>query len=318
MRHRQLFRALALSCLVAGSTAAVAAGPDDPVAAATQRAARGGEGPYRALMTMDARLPTHTLYRPADLTAGPGRWPVIVWGNGACHNLGNRFRYFLTEIASHGYVIIAIGPIGAQLVESKVELTPEEAGRPAGAKSTTNWRQLIEAMDFAEAENAREGSAFHGRLDTKHIAVMGQSCGGLQAITASADPRVTTSVIWNSGTFDNTSAALDGTDATRDSLKKLHAPIAYISGDSSDVAFKNSNADYALLAPTLPAFRGWAKGIGHTGTYRQPGGGLFTGVALDWLDWQLKGDKQAAKRFTGKDCGLCKDGGWVVESRNLR
>jgi dienelactone hydrolase len=315
MRHRHLFRALALSCLLTG--AASAANPDDAVAAATQRAARGGEGPYRALMTTDARLPTHTLYRPADLTAGAGRWPVIAWGNGACHNLGNRFRYFLTEIASHGYVVVAIGPIGAQLVESKVELTPEEAGRPAGARSTTNWRQLIEAINWAEAENAREGSAYRGRLDTSHIAVMGQSCGGLQAITASADPRVTTSVIWNSGTFDNNVAALDGTDATRESLAKLHAPIAYISGDSSDVAYKNSNADYALLPPKLPAFRAWAKGIGHTGTYREAGGGLFTTVAVDWLDWQLKGDRKAAKRFIGKDCGLCRDSGWVAESRNL-
>ena len=314
MRHRLLACALALTIT---SATPVLAADTDPVAAATQRAARGGEGPHRALMTMDARLPTHTIYRPADLTAGNGRWPVIAWGNGACHNLGNRFRYFLTEIASHGYVVVAIGPIGAQLVESKVELTPEEAGRPPGSKSTTNWRQLIEAMDWAERENAREGSAYRGHLDTTHIAVMGQSCGGLQAITASADPRVTTSVIWNSGTFDNNAAALDGTDATRDSLKKLHAPIAYISGDASDVAFKNSNADFALL-PKIPAFRAWAKGIGHTGTYREPGGGLFTSVAVDWLDWQLKGNKQAAKRFVGADCGLCTDAAWVAESRDLR
>ena len=31
---------------------------------------------------MDARLPTHTIYRPADLTAGNGRWPVIAGGTG--------------------------------------------------------------------------------------------------------------------------------------------------------------------------------------------------------------------------------------------
>ena len=120
------------------------------------------------------------------------------------------------------------------------------------------------------------------------------------------------------GTTGALAAAPDGTDATRDSLKRLHAPIAYISGDASDAAFKNSNADYALLAPTLPAFRGWAKGVGHPGTYREAGGGLFTGVAVDWLDWQLKGDRKAASRFVGPDCGLCQDAGWVVESRNLR
>jgi hypothetical protein len=53
--------------------------------------------------------------------------------------------------------------------------------------------------------------------------------------------------------------------------------------------------------------------VGHGGTYRQPHGGEFTIVALSWLDWQLKGDKQAAKMFKGKNCLLSKREGWTIE-----
>ena len=71
-----------------------------------------GSGPFKAVMGEEPGLPSHTLYHPADL-AKAGKLPVIAWGNGACINAGNRFRDFLTDIASHGYLIIANGPIAA-------------------------------------------------------------------------------------------------------------------------------------------------------------------------------------------------------------
>src|SRR5690349_15092472 len=52
-----------------------------------------GSGPDPAIMQVDPGLPTHTLYRPEDLAAA-GKMPVVVWGNGACWNAGNSFRWF--------------------------------------------------------------------------------------------------------------------------------------------------------------------------------------------------------------------------------
>src|SRR5262245_36287638 len=76
-----------------------------------------GTGHYKAIMEMDAMLPTHTIYRPADFAQlGAAKLPIIAWGNGACVNAGNRFRHFLTEVASHGYLIVALGPVGARVL----------------------------------------------------------------------------------------------------------------------------------------------------------------------------------------------------------
>src|SRR6185312_4125635 len=67
-----------------------------------------GSGPFPAIMEVDPSLPTHTLYHPADLAAA-GQLPVVVWGNGACWNVGNAFRWFLSDVSSYGYFVIAVG-----------------------------------------------------------------------------------------------------------------------------------------------------------------------------------------------------------------
>ena len=48
----------------------------------------GGTGKYSAIMLSDASLPTHTIFRPADISTftKKHKLPLIVWGNGACFN----------------------------------------------------------------------------------------------------------------------------------------------------------------------------------------------------------------------------------------
>jgi len=55
----------------------------------------------------------------------------------------------------------------------------------------------------------------------------------------------------------------------------------------------------------------------HSGTYGQRYGGEFAGVAVGWLNWQLKHDARAAKMFVGRDCGLCVNPHWVVRTKNM-
>ena len=73
----------------------------------------GGTGPYKAEMVSDASLPTHCIYRPQDLQQvlrEQGKIPVILYANGACVNNNVEMRLLLNDLASYGYIAIAIGP----------------------------------------------------------------------------------------------------------------------------------------------------------------------------------------------------------------
>lgn len=297
-----------------------------------------GSGPWPAVMEMHPALPQHTLYRPARLDLlGATRLPLVVWANGACVNVGNRFRPFLSEIASHGYLVLALGPIGPREVES-LQSGSAYRGAPApgspaaraiaegrmpapGSTRTpppeTSPQQMIDAIDWALAENGRAGSALAGRIDTGAVAVMGQSCGGVQAIAAARDRRVRTLGVWNSGLFsdDTRPLAIAGADVTKASLKTLHTSAIYVTGEPSEVAFRNADDDVDRLE--VPVFRAWLEGTGHSGTYRERNGGDYAPVAVAWLNWQLRGDLRAAATFTGADCYLCRNPRWHVRKKRI-
>ncbi len=281
-----------------------------------------GSGPYPAIMEVDPGLPTHTLYRPADLSRA-GKLPVVVWGNGACWNVGNSFRWFLSDIASYGYLVVAVGPIEKRVLRTGMDpMTPIPPAGPPPANvdippSSSKSSQLIDAMNWALPQNDRKGSRFYHHLDASGVAVMGQSCGGAQALEVSVDPRVRTTVLWNSGLFPEPTSMGGGAPLARSDLKRLlHAPTAFISGDAEDIAFANANANYELVSH-VPVLRAYERGVLHSGTYSERNGGEFAGVAVAWLDWQMKHDTRAAKMFVGKDCGLCVNPRWVVRSKNL-
>ena len=176
---------------------------------------------------------------------------------------------------------------------------------------------MIDAINWAIAENERAASKYYKHLDSHKIAVMGQSCGGVQAIEVAADPRVTTAMIWNSGLFAKPTNLGGGKTLSKSDLESIHVPVAYISGDAQDIAFNNANADFDYMTK-IPAFRAYERGVGHGGTYREPNGGEFSGIGVAWLDWQLKGDPRTARMFEGRDCGLCVNPKWVVRTKNIR
>jgi len=176
-------------------------------------------------------------------------------------------------------------------------------------------------MDWAKAQNEKAGSPYRNKLDLAAIAVMGQSCGGNQALEADSDPRVKTAVIMNSGNFHRPIPGTPGFPAAMlpgspDMLKMVRTPIIYIIGGESDMAYKYSNGDFADIE-NVPVFKANLD-VGHNGTLWQPHGGKFAEVATQWLLWQLKGDKKAARMFNGNPCGLCREPEWKIERKNWK
>src|SRR5688572_4793808 len=264
----------------------------------------GGTGPFKAVMISEGSLLTHTVFRPADIGAATkkSKLPIIVWGNGACANSPWEHVNFLSEVASYGFMVIAIGPM------------PKEGERTRD-RSTSS--QMTDAINWAIAQNKDKASIYYDKLDIKEIAVSGMSCGGLQALETAPDPRVTTAVICNSGILANPGGGMPGMPPlTKDQLSKVHTPTLYLLGGEKDIAYGNGMDDFNRINH-VPVFVA-NMGVGHGGTYSQPHGGEFAKVATAWFQWQLKNDKEAGKMFTGNPSGLSKNSLWKVDRKNIK
>lgn len=264
----------------------------------------GGTGDYSAIMMADPDLSTHTIFRPEDLEAfgKDKKLPVITWGNGACYNSPWEHYRFLNEIASHGFLVIAIGTM------------PKETGEQIKDKSESS--QLTAAIDWAIAQNSNRQSDYYNKLDTSKIAVSGMSCGGLQALEVSSDPRIATLMVFNSGIFTNPVGRPSVLpNLGKDHLRKIHTPTLYLLGGPSDIAYENGMDDFKKINH-VPVFVGNLD-VGHGGTYQEPHGGEFARVATTWVKWQLLSDTEAGKMFTGDPCGLSREEGWTVQKKNI-
>lgn len=262
----------------------------------------GGTGPYKAIMQEEVSLKAHTVFVPQDLHAfnANNPLPVLVWGNGACSNSPWEHYKFLNEIASHGFIVVATGYI------------PMDDEPYQGPMSTSE--QQIESIDWVIAQNTDKNSPYYQKIDTKNICVAGMSCGGLQSLFNCADPRITTLMICNSGLFNmqNAHQAVGGMPMPpKEKLKEIHTPVIYILGGQEDIAYGNGMDDFHRIDHVPACAANFP--VGHGGTYREPHGGEFTIVALAWLQWQLKGDTNAAKMFLGTAPELTKRKDWTLE-----
>ena len=249
------------------------------------------------------------VFQPEKLDAFPKRdkLPVVVWGNGGCAMDNPRYNGLLETIASHGFLVITTAAGSAPATAPAAGAAPAAAGA-APRRANATAASLKAGIDWAEKENARAGSPLAGKIDTTQVAVMGQSCGGRLSLELGADPRVKTIGVFNAGVKPNEFPAL---------LAPLHGPTLFINGHERDFMMADSRATYDAV-DKLHAFYGSRHGAGHTATAYHVGGGEFANVASNWVRWQFKKDKTAAKMFVGKKCELCTNENWDTDSKRLK
>ena len=325
---------LALAIGLAGSVGlspTIGARQGAPVQPPTlDRSSSRAPAPYTSVRAAETSLLGHTLYRVNDLPSLRGaRMPIVAYGNGGCAaDGGTGAEPLLLELAAHGYLVGAGGvprdpqaPGGAPARGGRSG-EPPALDRPAPGQTATG--ALTEFIDWAIGENGRAGSPYRDRIDTSKIALAGHSCGGLQAIALADDPRVSTVVVLNSGTIPSAGIPLPGggfrrpmgyVPSNEKDLTEFHTPVLYLVGGPTDQAYSGSQADFRAI-DRVPLFLGNYP-VGHGGTYREPRGGLFGAIVVDWLDWRLKGIATHARRFAGADCLLCRADNWTVQRKNL-
>lgn len=257
----------------------------------------GGSGPYKAIATSEKSLPDFVVYRPENIEKAVSKerkLPVLVYANGGCANSSIHHERVLTEIASHGYLVIAIGAL---------QMTVEER-----THESTDAKMLLAAIEWITEQSENKKSGYYKNVDLKKIASGGQSCGGAQILAIAGDPRIKTYMMFNSGMGDMTMAG-----ASSKSLEMLNGNIIYIVGGESDVATNNALLDYERIDHVPVAFANLLAG-GHMGTFKDEFGGSFAKMAIAWLDWQFKG-KDNASIFLDEE--LSKYPGWTMKSKNF-
>lgn len=243
-------------------------------------------GMFDVVVEVDPGISDHTIWRPEPV--GMIKHPILAWGMGACSNdstsSGGVFSEMLREMASHGILVIADG-------------TPGGVGTGSDTGTTA---ALIKAMDWAEAENERPCSKYYHKLETKKIAVSGQSCGGIMAENAAADPRVTTAIPFDSGLF------------ARDPqlYMQLHTPMAIVDAGPDDIAYANGQADFEAIdtIPIMFANYEFHSSFEHNAGFTdQDNSGVFGVLAIAWLNWWLFDDMGPTGKgyFVGDQCGVC-------------
>jgi len=222
----------------------------------------GGSGRYPARALEDASLPGHTIFAPKNPPAG-AKLPVLLWGNGGCLAMGQVHGGVLTDIASHGYVVVANG------------------GKDPAQVSFSKNTDMFDGALWAASKGAKYGA------DATRVATAGQSCGGMQAYTANQAPNVKTTIIFNSGLLGKA-----GTLRPR-LANKLKGSILYMEGGRSDPGYSNGKSDYNSLTSTPAVFL--SQNTGHAVNKR------WHPLIIEWLNWQLKGEgtTTARAKFVG-------------------
>lgn len=109
-----------------------------------------------------------TMFRPRDLNASGFKFSPLTWGNGII-TTPDIYQVFLTNVASHGFVIIASNSIAVTANELRAGL---------------EW--LLEQND--------QPGELQGKLDVERAVSMGYSIGGTAAVIVGEHPSVITTV----------------------------------------------------------------------------------------------------------------------------
>lgn len=237
-----------------------------------------------------------TVFRPSHPRAVGRPLPVLAFGNGACaHTNNSEVTRILAFLASKGFVVVDTGSVD---------------GSPNGVPSGYPIPSLLtDAITWAEREQDRSGAPLRRRLDLTRVATAGHSCGGLEAMVAAQDRRVSGVVSLNSGFF------ADGAFGyPRSEVGKLHTPALFMDGGSADVAYANNQATYDLA--TVPAVLARHPQAGHTGfiTGSQVTDGMTT--VVQFLDMVLTGN-ETARAYILSPSGLAAKAPWAVATKNF-
>ena len=292
----------------------------------------GGTGPFKSEVVGDASCPGFTVYRPQnlqELVAQKGALPVIVYANGACFNNNVEMRLLLSEVASYGYVIAAIGPYDEEDVMAQwkgvlLSAYPETKGEVIMANGekilplTPEERQAREEQQAKQREEAQKKAKKNKKQQAEppfrtYPKMLLEVLSWLTDQNAAAG-----SEYYHCLDLDHV-AAMGQSCGGAQVLGVAHDPriktCVMLNSGIGDMEMMGTTKEslknlhqpmfYMIGGPGDIAYGNAQKDYeriadsipvvmlnskdGHSGTYYEKHGGNYAKAVVKWLDWQLKG-----------------------------
>lgn len=253
-------------------------------------------GPFTTTIQMNVGPSSnYAVYMPEGAPPAGAQFPLVGWVSGGATT--HDWYELLPHLASHGFVVVTSNSI------------------PGIGAEADLGREMMAGIDWALAENARQGAPLFGKLAATKIAASGYSMGSLATFTIANDPRLVTTV------------HISGGNMAPEPIRNLRAPAAFICGtpdpnctpldilsETCDIAAANCDLDF--MAATTPVFYANFPG-GHLGVMTSPHMERINGMMTAWLRRYLMDDAALSALFDGPDCTYCKDSNWKVQQKNL-
>ena len=319
----------------------------------TQVIENGGTGPWKSIVVGDASLPTHTIYRPENLKAyvdENGKIPVLLYANGACVNNNLEMSRLLSEVASWGYIVLAIGPYAEMpddafyaqwkgVVRGWYPETKEVAIMGNGERLTPYTEEELAAraaQQEAERKAAPAPAPAPFRTYPRQLLealdwLTDQNANAQSEYYHLIDLEKVAAMGQSCGgaqvlavahdpriktclIFNSGIGEMSMSGASKESLANLHQPMLYLNGGTADVAYENANGDWKRIKE-LPVVK-ISTIDGHHGTYYEKHAGAYAVAARQWLNWQLKGMVGDSALFMNDEYGKMMHPDWTFDRKN--
>ena len=233
------------------------------------------------------------VYYPTQLENETKKYPVVLWANGT-GSKSDTYTSFLKHLSSWDFIVISNDD-----------------------ENTRTGESLDAGIDLLIAENENADSVLYQKIDMSNIGIGGHSQGGpavfnMATVQPHADMIKTVYAVSATSSY-HTKVFKDGWEYD---ISKVNIPTMLTAGTQSFDAGTATSADqesdekagimqgicplwsldenFGLLPDTVDKLYVRKKNVDHGDSYLQ-----FDAYMTAWFMWQLQGDTEAAKAFTG-------------------
>ncbi len=222
---------------------------------------------------VDDTFKKYEVYYPTELTDSDRAYPVVVFANGT-GVVGSKYKALFEHLASWGFVVV-------------------------GNEDSESWNgnSSDKSLAYILEQNGNRDSVFYQKIDIDNIGTSGHSQGGaavFNAITGQDHSSLFKTAVSLSPTHEELAVAL----GWHYDLTQIHIPLLLMAGTEGEfeteavLPLDKMISMFGRLDTDKVMARKTGCGHGHM---------LYSadGYVTAWFMWQLQGDAEAAKAFTG-------------------